>query len=125
LHPLEGGDILLHTLGRFWRWNSPGLEPSDGLSRLAGRDSHRICLRGQGIFLPVCQHGSLYRFGILRAARFPRCLNLEIHKEQNSGARRLEKIIAHKHGRHIPHNAILQVLLENGLADAFWSRLPD
>jgi transposase len=43
-------------------------------------------------------------------------LILEIHKEQNSGARRLEKIIEHKHGRHIPHNAIHRVLLENGLA---------
>ena len=43
-------------------------------------------------------------------------LILEIHKEQNSGARRLEKIIEHKYGRHIPHNAIHQVLLENGLA---------
>jgi hypothetical protein len=42
--------------------------------------------------------------------------NKEIHKEQNSGVRRLEKIIEHKHGRHIPHNAIHQVLLENGLA---------
>ena len=45
-----------------------------------------------------------------------KCLILEIHKEQNSGARRLEKIIEHKYGRHIPHNAIHQVLLENGLA---------
>ena len=26
-------------------------------------------------FLPVCQHGSLYRSGILRDARFPRRLN--------------------------------------------------
>jgi transposase len=43
-------------------------------------------------------------------------LILEIHKEQNSGARRLEKIIEHKYGRHIPQNAIHQVLLENGLA---------
>ena len=45
------------------------------------------------------------------------CLILEIYKEQNSGARRLEKIIEHKYGRHIPHNAIHQVLLENGLAN--------
>lgn len=44
------------------------------------------------------------------------CLILEIYKEQNCGARRLEKIIGHKYGRHIPHNAIHQVLLENGLA---------
>jgi putative transposase len=43
-------------------------------------------------------------------------LILEIHKEQNSGARRPEKIIEHKYGIHIPHNAIHQVLLENGLA---------
>ena len=45
-----------------------------------------------------------------------KCLILGIYKEQNSGARRLEKIIEHKYGRHIPHNAIHQVLLENGLA---------
>jgi transposase InsO family protein len=43
-------------------------------------------------------------------------LILRIHKEQNSGARRLEKVIEHKYGRRIPHNAIHQVLLENGLA---------
>jgi transposase InsO family protein len=43
-------------------------------------------------------------------------LILEIHKEQKSGARRLEKIIEYKCGKHIPHNAIHQVLLENGLA---------
>jgi putative transposase len=43
-------------------------------------------------------------------------LILEIHKEQNTGARRLEKIIEHKYGRHIPHNAIHQVLLSNGKA---------
>ncbi len=43
-------------------------------------------------------------------------LVLRIHKEQNSGARRLERIIEHKYGRHIPYNAIHQVLLENGLA---------
>ena len=41
----------------------------------------------------------------------------EIYKEENSGARRLEKVIEHKCGRHIPHNAIHQVLLENGLAN--------
>ena len=44
-------------------------------------------------------------------------LILEIHKEQNSGARRLETVIEHKYGRHIPHNSIHQVLLENGLAE--------
>jgi putative transposase len=44
-------------------------------------------------------------------------LILEIHKEQKSGARRLEKIIEHKCGRHIPHNAIHRVLLENNLAE--------
>ena len=43
-------------------------------------------------------------------------LILGIYKEQNSGARRLERVIEHKFGRHIPHNAIHQVLLENGLA---------
>jgi transposase InsO family protein len=41
---------------------------------------------------------------------------LQVHKEQNSGARRLEKIIEHKYGRHIPHNAIHRFLLENDLA---------
>ena len=35
-----------------------------------------------------------------------KCLILKIHNEQKSGARRLEKIIDHKYGRHIPHNAI-------------------
>jgi putative transposase len=44
-------------------------------------------------------------------------LILKIHKEQNSGARRIEKIIKQKYGKHIPHNAIHQVLLENGLAN--------
>jgi len=44
-------------------------------------------------------------------------LILKIHKEQNSGSRRIEKIIEQKYGRHIPHNAIHHVLLENGLAD--------
>ena len=38
-------------------------------------------------------------------------LVLEIYKEQNVGARRLEKIIEHKYGRHIAHNAIYQFLL--------------
>ena len=43
-------------------------------------------------------------------------LILEVNKEQNLGARRLEKIIEFQYGKHIPHNAIHQVLLENGLA---------
>jgi len=43
-------------------------------------------------------------------------LIIEIHKEQNCGARRLEKVIELRYGRHIPHNAIHQVLLENYLA---------
>jgi putative transposase len=43
-------------------------------------------------------------------------LILEVHEEQKLGARRLEKIIKFKHGRHIPHNTIHQVLLKNGLA---------
>src|SRR5512137_2627065 len=42
-------------------------------------------------------------------------LVLEVYKEQYFGARRLEKIIEHKYGRHIPHNAIHQVLLKNSL----------
>jgi len=33
-------------------------------------------------------------------------LILRINKEQNLGARRLEKIIKFTHGKHIPHNAI-------------------
>ena len=45
-----------------------------------------------------------------------KCLILEVHKEQKSGARRLETIIEHRYGRRIPHNSIHQVLLENGLA---------
>jgi transposase len=44
-------------------------------------------------------------------------LILKIHKEQNSGARRIEKIIKQKYGKRIPHNAIHHVLLENGLAN--------
>jgi len=44
-------------------------------------------------------------------------LILKIHKEQNSGARRIEKVIEQNYGRRIPHNAIHQVLLENGLAN--------
>jgi putative transposase len=44
-------------------------------------------------------------------------LILEVNKEQNLGARRLEKIIEFKHGIHIPHNAIHKVLLSHGLAN--------
>ncbi len=33
------------------------------------------------------------------------------------GARRLEKIIEFQHGKHIPHNAIHEVLLHHGLAN--------
>jgi transposase InsO family protein len=43
-------------------------------------------------------------------------LILQVHKVQNCGARRLEQIIEHEYGRHIPHNSIHQVLLDNGLA---------
>jgi transposase InsO family protein len=43
-------------------------------------------------------------------------LILQVHKEQNIGARRLEKIIQYKHGVHIPHNAIHKILLEHGLS---------
>ncbi len=42
---------------------------------------------------------------------------IEVQKEQKLGARRLEKIIKFKHGKHIPHNRIHQVLLKNGLAE--------
>jgi putative transposase len=45
-------------------------------------------------------------------------LILEVHKEQNLGARRLEKIIDFQHGKHIPHNTIHKVLLNQGLANA-------
>jgi transposase InsO family protein len=41
---------------------------------------------------------------------------VEVQKEQKLGARRLEKIIKFKHGKHIPHNRIHHVLLKNGLA---------
>jgi putative transposase len=44
-------------------------------------------------------------------------LILEVNKEQNLGARRLEKIIEFKHGIHIPHNAIHKALLSHGLAN--------
>ncbi len=43
-------------------------------------------------------------------------LILDINKEQNLGARRLEKIIEFKYGQHIPHNAIHKVLLNHGQA---------
>jgi hypothetical protein len=35
---------------------------------------------------------------------------VEVQKEQKLGARRLEKIIEFKHGKHIPHNRIHQVV---------------
>src|SRR5512136_505940 len=41
---------------------------------------------------------------------------IEIHKEQKLGARRLEKVLEFKYHKHIPHNAIHKVLLEEGLA---------
>jgi putative transposase len=44
-------------------------------------------------------------------------LILDINKEQNLGARRLEKIIDFQHGKHIPHNTIHRVLLDHGLAN--------
>jgi len=44
-------------------------------------------------------------------------LILEVNKEQNLGARRLEKIIEFKYGKHIPHNAIHRVLLAHGRAN--------
>jgi putative transposase len=44
-------------------------------------------------------------------------LILEVHKEQNLGARRLERIIEFTHGKHIPHNAIHKQLLSHGLAN--------
>ena len=42
-------------------------------------------------------------------------LILEVNKEQNLGARRLEKIIDFTHGKHIPHNAIHKELLSSWL----------
>lgn len=39
-----------------------------------------------------------------------------VHEEQKQGARRLEKIIDFKYGKHIPHNRIHEVLLKKGLA---------
>ncbi len=43
-------------------------------------------------------------------------LILEIHKEQQSGARRLEKVIKFKRNVKLSHNKIHQVLLKHGLA---------
>lgn len=43
-------------------------------------------------------------------------LILEVYKEQNLSAKRLEKVIEYKYGLHIPHNTIHQVLLKNHLA---------
>lgn len=43
-------------------------------------------------------------------------LIIQIHKEQNLGARRLEKVIEFKYGVHVPHNAIHRVLLKHRLA---------
>jgi hypothetical protein len=52
-------------------------------------------------------------------------LILEVHKEQNLGARLLERIIEHKHGTHIPHNAIHKELLFHGLANVNCAVLDD
>ena len=41
---------------------------------------------------------------------------IEIHKEQKLGARRLEKVLEFKYHKHVPHNAIHEVLLEAGLS---------
>lgn len=43
-------------------------------------------------------------------------LILETHKEQQSGARRLEKVIKFKSGVKLSHNKIHQILLKHGLA---------
>ncbi|HIH44210.1 MAG TPA: transposase family protein [Candidatus Methanoperedenaceae archaeon] len=43
-------------------------------------------------------------------------LILEIHKEQQLGARRLEKVIKFKSGMQLSHNKIHQILLKHGLA---------
>lgn len=43
-------------------------------------------------------------------------LILEVHKEQNLGARRLEQIIEFEYGIYIPHNAIHRVLPKHDLA---------
>jgi len=42
---------------------------------------------------------------------------IKIHKEQKLGARRLEKVLEFKYNKHVPHNAIHRVLLEEGLAE--------
>jgi hypothetical protein len=47
---------------------------------------------------------------------FSELLILEINKEQNLGARHLERIIEFKHGKHLPHNAIHKVLIAHGRA---------
>jgi transposase len=44
-------------------------------------------------------------------------LIIQVKKEQKLGARRLKRIIDFKYKRHIPHNRIHDVLLENGLAN--------
>jgi putative transposase len=44
-------------------------------------------------------------------------LILQVSKEQNLGARRLESIIDFKFRKHIPHNTIHKVLLNHGLAN--------
>jgi transposase len=44
-------------------------------------------------------------------------LILEVHKEQNLGGRRVERIIEFTHGTHIPHNAIHKELLSHGLTN--------
>jgi hypothetical protein len=44
-------------------------------------------------------------------------LILEVYKEQNLGARRMERIIDFTYGKHIPHNAIHKELLSHGLAN--------
>ncbi len=43
-------------------------------------------------------------------------LIIAVQKEQKLGARRIERILKIKHGKHISHNRIHQVLLKNGLA---------
>lgn len=44
-------------------------------------------------------------------------LILEVNKEQNLDDRRLEKIVDFQYGKHVPHNAIHNVLLDHGLAN--------
>ncbi|MGC8693629.1 MAG: hypothetical protein ACP5RY_05150 [Thermoplasmata archaeon] len=43
-------------------------------------------------------------------------LVLKAYNEQKVGARRLEKIIEYRYGKHIPHNRIHKILLQNNLA---------